>query len=44
VLSGAVPLPSAAQVITALQSGQAPPVPGLALPTEPAPGQAGGGR
>jgi virulence factor Mce-like protein len=44
VLSGAVPLPSAAQVITSLQSGQAPPVPGLALPTAPAPGHAGGGR
>ncbi|GAA1315072.1 MCE family protein [Pseudonocardia xinjiangensis] len=43
VLSGAVPLPSAAQVITALQSGQAPPVPGLALPTEPAPRSSGGG-
>ncbi|MCU1663877.1 MAG: virulence factor Mce family protein [Pseudonocardia sp.] len=37
ILSGAVPLPSAAQVITALQSGQAPPVPGLALPTLPGP-------
>jgi phospholipid/cholesterol/gamma-HCH transport system substrate-binding protein len=44
VLSGAVPLPSVAQVITSLQSGQAPPVPGLALPTVPAPGHAGGGR
>ncbi len=44
VLSGAVPLPSAAQVITALQSGQAPPVPGLALPTDPAPRSSGGGR
>ncbi|WP_433556882.1 MCE family protein [Pseudonocardia xinjiangensis] len=43
VLSGAVPLPSAAQVITALQSGQAPPVPGLALPTDPAPRSSGGG-
>jgi virulence factor Mce-like protein len=40
VLSGAVPLPSAAQVITSLQSGKPPPVPGLALPTEPAPGAA----
>jgi hypothetical protein len=37
VLDGVVPLPSAADVITALQSGQPPPVPGLALPTEPAP-------
>jgi phospholipid/cholesterol/gamma-HCH transport system substrate-binding protein len=36
VLDGLVPLPSAADVITALQSGQPPPVPGLALPTEPA--------
>ncbi|TWF78289.1 virulence factor Mce-like protein [Pseudonocardia hierapolitana] len=34
VLDGLVPLPSAADVITALQSGQPPPVPGLALPTE----------
>jgi phospholipid/cholesterol/gamma-HCH transport system substrate-binding protein len=30
-----LPLPSAADVITSLQSGQLPPVPGLALPTEP---------
>jgi len=37
VLDGLVPLPSAAEVITALQSGQPPPVPGLALPTEKAP-------
>ncbi|NMI01144.1 MCE family protein [Pseudonocardia acidicola] len=37
ITSGAVKLPSAAQVITALQSGSPPPVPGLALPTEPAP-------
>jgi phospholipid/cholesterol/gamma-HCH transport system substrate-binding protein len=36
VLDGAVPLPSPAEVITALQSGKPPPVPGLALPTEPA--------
>jgi phospholipid/cholesterol/gamma-HCH transport system substrate-binding protein len=36
VLDGLVPLPSAADVITALQSGQLPPVPGLALPTVPA--------
>ena len=42
VLDGAVPLPSAAEVITSLQSGKPPPVPGLALPTEPAaPGQPG---
>ena len=34
VLDGLVPLPSAADVVTALQSGQPPPVPGLALPTE----------
>jgi phospholipid/cholesterol/gamma-HCH transport system substrate-binding protein len=38
VLDGAVPLPSAAEVITALQSGEPPPVPGLALPTEAEPG------
>ncbi len=37
ILSGALPLPSAAQVLTALYAGQAPPVPGLALPTVPAP-------
>jgi hypothetical protein len=37
VLDGLVPLPSAAEVITALQSGQPPPVPGLAVPTEKAP-------
>ncbi|WP_219412788.1 MCE family protein [Pseudonocardia nigra] len=36
VLSGAIPLPSPAEVITALQAGSPPPVPGLALPTEPA--------
>jgi phospholipid/cholesterol/gamma-HCH transport system substrate-binding protein len=35
VLSGAVPLPSPAEVITALQAGSPPPVPGLALPIEP---------
>ena len=35
VLSGAVPLPSAAEVITSLRSGEAPPVAGLALPTDP---------
>lgn len=34
VLDGLVPLPTAADVITALQSGKPPPVPGLALPTE----------
>jgi hypothetical protein len=38
VLDGAVPLPSAAQVLSSLTQGQAPPVPGLALPTVPAPG------
>ncbi|OLT11474.1 ABC transporter substrate-binding protein [Pseudonocardia sp. CNS-139] len=38
VLGGALPLPGAAAVITALQAGQPPPVPMLALPTEPAPG------
>jgi phospholipid/cholesterol/gamma-HCH transport system substrate-binding protein len=32
-----IPLPSPAEVITALQSGQPPPVPGLALPMDPAP-------
>jgi phospholipid/cholesterol/gamma-HCH transport system substrate-binding protein len=37
ILEGLVPLPSAAEVITSLQSGQPPPVPGLALPTEPGP-------
>ncbi|MBW0090841.1 MCE family protein [Pseudonocardia sp. KRD-184] len=31
-----LPLPSAAEVITSLQAGQLPPVPGLALPTAPA--------
>jgi hypothetical protein len=38
ILAGleAFPLPSAADVITSLQSGQLPPVPGLALPIEPA--------
>jgi phospholipid/cholesterol/gamma-HCH transport system substrate-binding protein len=36
LLDGLVPLPSAADVITSLQSGQLPPVPGLALPIEPA--------
>ncbi len=36
MLDGLVPLPSAAEVITSLQSGQPPPVPGLALPIEPA--------
>lgn len=42
ILNGAVPLPSAAQVITALQSGSPPPVPGLALPTLPALPDGGG--
>lgn len=37
-LTGAVPLPSVAEVITVLQAGQPPPVPMLALPTVP-PGQ-----
>ncbi len=37
VLDGLVPLPTATDVITALQSGQVPPVPGLAVPTEKAP-------
>ncbi len=32
-LTGAVPLPSAAQVISALQAGEPPPLPLLALPT-----------
>lgn len=36
ILDGVVPLPSASDVITALQSGKPPPVPGLALPTVPA--------
>lgn len=36
VLNGAVPLPSPAEVITSLQAGEAPPVPGLALPIDPA--------
>ncbi|MFC4942695.1 MCE family protein [Pseudonocardia sp. GCM10023141] len=35
ILNGAVPLPSPAQVVTALQAGKPPPVPGLALPTLP---------
>jgi phospholipid/cholesterol/gamma-HCH transport system substrate-binding protein len=34
-LTGAAPLPSVAQVITALQAGQPPPLPLLALPTVP---------
>lgn len=34
-LTGAAPLPSVAQVITALQAGQPPPLPMLALPTVP---------
>lgn len=34
-LTGAVPLPSVAQVITALEAGQPPPLPLLALPTVP---------
>ncbi|MGH3824271.1 MAG: MCE family protein [Pseudonocardiaceae bacterium] len=43
-LTGAVPLPTAAQVITALQSGQPPPLPMLALPSVPGGGEPGGGR
>lgn len=34
-LTGALPLPSAAQVITALETGQPPPLPLLALPSVP---------
>jgi virulence factor Mce-like protein len=34
-LTGAVPLPTAAQVLTALQAGQPPPLPLLAVPTVP---------
>lgn len=34
-LSGAVPVPSAAEVISALQAGQPPPLPLLAVPTVP---------
>jgi virulence factor Mce-like protein len=34
-LTGTVPLPTAAQVITALQAGQPPPLPLLAVPTVP---------
>lgn len=43
---GGIPLPSPAEVITSLQNGQPPPVPGLALPVEPpaAPGEPGGER
>jgi phospholipid/cholesterol/gamma-HCH transport system substrate-binding protein len=40
-LTGAVPLPTAAEVITALQTGQPPPLPLLALPTVPASPQQG---
>ncbi|MCW2722344.1 MCE family protein, partial [Pseudonocardia sp.] len=36
LLSGAVPLPTAGQVLTALYANQPPPLPGLALPTVPA--------
>ncbi len=38
VVSGAVPLPSATDVLTALYANQPLPVAGLALPTVPAPG------
>ncbi|HET9256345.1 MAG TPA: ABC transporter substrate-binding protein, partial [Pseudonocardiaceae bacterium] len=34
-LTGALPLPTAAQVITALETGQPPPLPMLAIPTVP---------
>jgi ABC-type transporter Mla subunit MlaD len=40
VLSGAVPLPSAAAVITSLQQGTVPPFPAMAVPVEPPPGLA----
>ncbi len=42
LVSGAVPLPSAAQVLSALYAGTPPPVPGLALPTVPGPAPAAG--
>lgn len=35
VISGAVPLPSAAAVITSLQQGQVPPFPAMAVPVDP---------
>ncbi|MGH3978545.1 MAG: MCE family protein [Pseudonocardiaceae bacterium] len=44
VLSGAVPLPSPAEVITSLEQGRPPPVPMLAVPTVPAPAVPGGQR
>jgi ABC-type transporter Mla subunit MlaD len=43
-LTGAVPLPTAAQVITALQAGRPPPLPLLALPSVPMDGVPGGRR
>jgi virulence factor Mce-like protein len=43
-LTGAVPLPTAAQVITALETGQPPPLPLLALPSVPGGGVPGGRR
>ncbi|WP_214369376.1 MCE family protein [Pseudonocardia sp. H11422] len=43
IIDGTVPLPSPAEVITALQSGVTPPVPGLAVPTVPTPDPATGG-
>ncbi|MDT7712035.1 MAG: phospholipid/cholesterol/gamma-HCH transport system substrate-binding protein [Pseudonocardiales bacterium] len=43
-LTGAVPLPTAAQVITALQAGQPPPLPLLALPSVPGNPEPGGRR
>jgi virulence factor Mce-like protein len=43
-LTGAAPLPTAAQVITSLQAGQPPPLPLLALPSVPGDGVPGGRR
>jgi phospholipid/cholesterol/gamma-HCH transport system substrate-binding protein len=43
-LTGAAPLPTAAQVITALQAGQPPPLPLLALPSDAGAGVPGGRR
>lgn len=42
-LTGAAPLPSVAQVITALEAGQPPPFPLLALPSVPGAGVPGAG-
>ena len=44
LVSGAVPLPSATDVLTALYADQPLPVAGLALPTVPAPGAGGRAR